>query len=58
MVLGRRLGEPDVTTITAEVAGLEGFSDVFLDDDGATGGVDEPGAYSVLMSKLFLCRRV
>lgn len=42
VVLGRGLGEPDVTAVSAEVAGLEGVGDVLLDDDGATGGVDEP----------------
>lgn len=36
------LGEPDVTTVAAEVAGLEGVGDVLLDNNGATGGVDEP----------------
>ena len=44
VVLGCRLREPDVTAVAAEVAGLEGLGDVFLDDDGAAGGVDEPGA--------------
>lgn len=42
VVLGRGLGEPDVTTVAAELAGGEGLGDVFLDDDGAAGGVDEP----------------
>lgn len=42
VVLGGGLGEPDVTSVTAELAGLEGFGDVLLDDDGTTGGVDEP----------------
>lgn len=40
VVLGRGLGEPHVTSVAAEVAGLEGLGDVFLDDDGTTGGVD------------------
>jgi hypothetical protein len=44
VVLGSGLGEPDVTTVAAEVAALEGVGDVLLDDDGATGGVDEPRA--------------
>lgn len=35
------LGEPDVTTVTGEVAGLEGSGDVLLNNDGATGSVDE-----------------
>ena len=42
VVLGRGLGEPDITTVSAEVTVLEGISNVLLDDDGATGGVDEP----------------
>lgn len=44
MVLGSRLGEPNVTSITTEVAGLDGFSNVLLDDNGAAGGIDEPSA--------------
>jgi hypothetical protein len=44
VVLGRGLGEPDVAAVAAELAGLEGFGDVLLDDDGAAGCVDEPGA--------------
>lgn len=35
------LGEPDITTVTGEVARLESLSDILLDDDGATSGVDE-----------------
>jgi hypothetical protein len=42
VVFGCWLREPDVTTVATEVAGGEGLSNVFLDDDGATGGVDEP----------------
>jgi hypothetical protein len=42
VVFGRGLGEPDVSSVAAEVPGLEGLGDVFLDDDGAAGGVDEP----------------
>jgi hypothetical protein len=42
VVLGGGLGEPDITTVSAEVAGLEGLGDILLDDDGTTGGVDEP----------------
>lgn len=42
---GSGLREPDVTTVAGEVAGLDGLGDVFLDDDGATGGVDEVRAY-------------
>jgi len=44
VVLGRGLGEPDVAAVAAEVAALEGLGDVLLDDDGAAGRVDEPGA--------------
>lgn len=42
VVLGGGLGEPHVTTVAAELAGLEGVGDVLLDDDGTTSGVDEP----------------
>ena len=45
VLLRRGLGEPDVTSVAAEVTGLEGLGDVLLDDDGATGGVDEPRAW-------------
>lgn len=44
VVLGCRLGEPDITTVAAQVAALEGLGDVLLDDNGATGRVDEPRA--------------
>jgi len=42
VVLWCGLREPHITTITVELAGREGFGDVFLDDDGTTGSVDEP----------------
>lgn len=42
VVLGGGLREPHVTTVAAELAGLEGVGDVLLDDDGTTSGVDEP----------------
>lgn len=44
VVLGGGLGVPDVTTVSTEVAGGEGVGDILLDDDGTTGGVDEPRA--------------
>lgn len=45
VVLGCGLREPDVSSIAAEVAGLESLSNILLDDNGATGGVDEPRSY-------------
>jgi hypothetical protein len=45
MVLGSGLGEPNVTAIASKVARLEGLGNVLLYDDGATGGVDEVGAW-------------
>jgi len=42
VVLGCWLREPDITTVSAELAGLDGLGDVFLDDNGTTSGVDEP----------------
>jgi hypothetical protein len=36
------LREPDVSAVAAEVAALKCIGDVFLDNDGAAGGVDEP----------------
>lgn len=44
VVLGSGLGEPDITTVAAEVARLEGLGNVLLDNDSATGGVHEPCA--------------
>jgi hypothetical protein len=44
MVLGCRLGEPDVAAVAVQMAGFEGFGDVFFNDDGAAGCVDEVGA--------------
>jgi hypothetical protein len=42
VVLGSGLREPDVTTVATELARLERLGDILLDDDGTTGGVDEP----------------
>jgi hypothetical protein len=42
VIFGRRLGEPDIAAVAVQLAGFEGFGDVFFDDDGAAGGVDEP----------------
>lgn len=44
VVLRGGLREPDITAVSTEVARLERLSDILLDNDGATGGVDEPGA--------------
>lgn len=41
MLLGSGLREPNITTIAVEVAALEGFCDILLDDDGTSGGVDQ-----------------
>jgi len=43
VVFGCRLREPNVASVAVELAGLEGLGDILLDNDGATGGVDEPG---------------
>ncbi|KAI7506170.1 Formate [Hortaea werneckii] len=48
VVLGCWLREPDVTAVATELARLESISNVLLNDDGATGGVDEPRACSSL----------
>jgi hypothetical protein len=42
VILGGGLGEPDVTTVTAEVAGLEGLGNVLLDNNSTAGSVNEP----------------
>ena len=44
MVLGSGLREPDITSVSPELAGLERIGNILLDDDGTTGGVDEPRA--------------
>jgi hypothetical protein len=42
VVLRCGLREPDVTTIATKLAAVDGIGDIFLDTDGAAGGVDEP----------------
>lgn len=42
VVLWRGLWEPHITTVAAKLAALERLRNVLLDDDGATGSVDEP----------------
>ena len=54
VILGSGLGEPDITTVAAEVTGLEGLGDILLDDDSATGGVDEPSTGLHLRDKLLV----
>lgn len=44
VVLWRWLRVPHITTIAAQVTRLEGLGDIFLDDDGTTGSVDQPRA--------------
>lgn len=41
VILGGRLREPDVSSVSGKLAGFEGLGDVFFDNDGTTGGVDE-----------------
>ena len=41
------LWEPNIATVATQVARLEGFGNIFFDDDGAAGGVDQPGAWTV-----------
>jgi hypothetical protein len=42
VVFGCGLGEPDVTTVSTEVAVFERLCNILLDDDGTTGRVDQP----------------
>jgi len=51
VVLWCWLREPDITTVAVELARLEGLGDVLLDDDGATGSVDEVSTYDWLVMK-------
>ena len=54
MVLGRRLREPHVAPVSAQVARLEGIGHVLFDDDGAARGVDEPGALLHLANEVLV----
>jgi len=42
VVLGGRLGEPDITTVSTEVAVLERLGNILLDHNGTAGSVDQP----------------
>jgi hypothetical protein len=42
MVLGGRLGEPDITTVSSDLAGLECLDNVLGNADGSSSSVDEP----------------
>ena len=48
VVLRCRLREPYVSSVSAEVAGLERGCHVLFDDDGASGCVDEPGSWRLI----------
>jgi hypothetical protein len=52
VVLGRWLNIPDVTPIAEELTAGEGVGDGLTLADGATGGVDEPGALLHLADEL------
>lgn len=42
VVLGGGLGIPDITTIASQVARLDSFSNILLNDNSTTGSVNEP----------------
>ena len=42
VVFGCWLWEPDVASVTTEVARLKSFGNIFFDNDGTAGGVDKP----------------
>ncbi len=42
VIFGCRLGEPNVPSVTAKVARLERFGNVFLYNNRSTSGIDEP----------------
>lgn len=42
VVLGGGLREPDITTVSTEVAVLESLCDILLDNNSTTGSVDQP----------------
>lgn len=42
MVSRGGLWEPDITTVATELATVEGFGNILLNDDSTTSGVDKP----------------
>lgn len=54
VVLWCWLWEPDITSVTAEVAGSKSLGNIFLDDDGTTGGVNQPGSLLHLGDQLLV----
>ncbi len=42
VIRGSGLREPDIATVSSEVTALQSLGNVLLDDNGTTGGVDEP----------------
>ena len=54
VVLGSGLGEPDITTVTAEVTRLKSISNILLNDDSATSSVNEPSTRLHLRDKILV----
>ena len=54
MVLWGWLGEPYVSAVATQVAGFHCCGDVFFYDDGASGGVYEPGSWGWISG---LCKK-
>ena len=54
VILGSGLREPHITTVSAEVAALQGIGNILLDNDSATGSVDEPRALLHLGDELLV----
>jgi hypothetical protein len=54
VVLRSGLGEPDITTVSAEVAGLKGLGNILLDDNSTASGVDEPSTGLHLGDEFFV----
>jgi len=54
VVLGGGLGEPDITTVSTEVAVLERLGNILLDHNGTTGSVDQPRALLHLGDELLV----
>jgi len=49
VVLGCWLWEPDVTTVAVELAACKRLGNILLDNDGTTGGVNQPCTYNMLV---------
>ena len=50
MILGCWLWEPNVASVTTEVARFESLGNILFDNNRTAGGVNKPGAYIILLA--------